>query len=165
MRLTFRCGRERVQTASKLIARSPGLPAGVLFLKDHKSLSRPIGWKVGQISLKIGKRDQRATPRLSCGKIAPLQCFINRCARHARVLDRLGQCAVCFSHDVKPCPTAALSADAAGYAVNGLGKGGDYLNSNRREFLPTIVRGSHRRHILQGAVYVIGRPILTHRLC
>ena len=60
---------------------------------------------------------------------------------------------------------SALSADAQGYAANELAKGGDYLGSNRSEFLPTIVRRSHRLHIARVAVCAIGRPFSTHRIC
>ena len=46
-----------MQTADKLIARSPGLPAGVLYFYHHNLFPRLIFGKAGQIGLQVRKGD------------------------------------------------------------------------------------------------------------
>lgn len=97
-----------MQPAAKLIARSPGLPAGVLHLCRHRSCSRLIGREAGQIGFEIGKRDQCSPPRLASGDLVLLEQFIKPRARHARELLSFGQSAVCFHGEVSRKVRAGL---------------------------------------------------------
>ena len=99
-----------MQPADKLIARSPGLHAGVLHMGRHRSCSRLVVGQAGQIVFQRCKRDQRSPTRLFRGKLPAFESLIDRSARFSGCPDSIGyRYSNGFVHLVSPPPIRASS--------------------------------------------------------